>query len=290
MPPLISVLMPVWNGEAFLEAAVNSVLEQTFQDFELLVINDGSTDRTAEILGRYTDPRIRVISLDHAGIVVALNHGVAQAQARWIARLDADDMCVQDRLESQWRAVNDHPGAVLCHSGVENFGEEAPTTQPARLPKSRSFTAMRLCYMCPVTHSSVLFNRQVQMEAGGYLPEERHAEDYSLWGRMLERGEFVALPQKLIRFRYHGQSVSRKNLSTQVALTKEIGARHCERFMRLDEANARRANAVLCTPTRERRWRDWGWFLTRCVPRLRWKSLETFRWLLWQSTKVLLRR
>ena len=92
MQPRISILMPVWNGEKFLAAAVDSLLAQTFTDFELLVVDDGSTDATPEILRAYSDPRLRVVRLDHAGIVVALNHGLAQARAEWIARQDADDL------------------------------------------------------------------------------------------------------------------------------------------------------------------------------------------------------
>jgi glycosyltransferase involved in cell wall biosynthesis len=290
MSPRISVLMPVWNGEAFLAAAVDSVFGQTLEDFELLVVDDGSTDRTPEILRQYTDPRLRVIPSEHAGIVIALNHGIAQARADWIARLDADDISKPQRLEAQWRAVSKNPKAVLCHSNVEHFGENAPTTKPARLPRSRSFTALRLCYMCPISHSSVLFNKAVALAAGGYQPEERHAEDFSLWGRMLERGTFVGLSEKLVRFRSHAQSVSQRNLETQKTLTRRIGARHCRNFMRLDEVAANRANDVLATPADQRSWRNWWWFLTRCAPRLRWKSVETLSWLLRQSLKVARRR
>ncbi|HEY5345943.1 MAG TPA: glycosyltransferase family 2 protein, partial [Verrucomicrobiae bacterium] len=123
MAPRISIIMPVWNGEKFLAAAVDSLLAQTFSDFELLVIDDGSTDRTPEILRAYADPRLRVLRLDHGGIVVALNHGLSQAGADWIARLDADDISLPRRLELQWQAVNRRPRTVLCHTAVTFFGE-----------------------------------------------------------------------------------------------------------------------------------------------------------------------
>jgi len=124
------------------------------------------------------------------------------------------------------------------------------------------------------------------LAVGGYVPAERHAEDYSLWGRLLEQGEFIALPEKLVRFRLHVQSVSRQNLAVQTSLARQIGIRHCQKFMRLTEAEAIRANALLVTATRDRSRRDWWWFLTHCVPRLRWHSAETFGWLLWQTVKV----
>jgi glycosyltransferase involved in cell wall biosynthesis len=290
MAPRISIIMPVWNGEKFLAAAMDSLLAQTFTDFELMVIDDGSTDHTPEILRGYTDSRLRVLRLDHGGIVVALNHGLAQARAGWVARLDADDISEPCRLELQWQAVNRNPRAVLCHTAATFFGEGSALAGKARLPRSRSFTALRLCYQCPIIHSTVLFKKTVALAAGGYLPEERHAEDFSLWGRMLEQGEFIALPEKLVRFRIHSMSVSRQNLEMQMTLARRIGTNHCQQFMRLAHEEAQKANALLLTAVCERSWRDWWWFLTCCVPRLRWKSLETFGWLLWQTTKLIIRR
>jgi glycosyltransferase involved in cell wall biosynthesis len=278
MIPRISIIMPVWNGEKFLAAAVDSLLAQTFSDFELLVIDDGSTDRTPEILQGYTDPRLRVLRLDHAGIVVALNHGLAQARADWVARLDADDISEPRRLELQWQAVNRRPRAVLCHTAVTCFGEGSVSAGEARLPRSRSFMALRLCYQCPIVHSTVLFKKTVALAVGGYLPEERHAEDFSLWGRLLEQGEFIALPEKLVQFRVHPMSVSKQNLETQMALARRIGTQHCRQFMRLSNEEAQKANAVLLTVPCRREWREWWWFLNVCLPRLKWQSAELWAW------------
>ena len=290
MAPRISIILPVWNGEKFLAAAVDSLLAQTFTDFELLVIDDGSTDRTPEILRSYADPRLRVLRLDHAGIVVALNHGLSQARAEWIARLDADDVSEPRRLELQWCAVNSRPKAVLCHTAVTLFGEVCGAVAQARLPRSQSFTALRLCYQCPIVHSTVLFKKAAALAAGGYFVEERHAEDFSLWGRLLEQGEFIGLPGKLVRFRLHDQSVSRQNLEVQQALARRIGIRHCQKFLKLNEADAVRANSILLAGAGACSGRDWWWFLTRCAPRLRWQSVETSAWLLRQTAKLVFRR
>src|SRR5580698_3447780 len=105
MNPRISIVMPVWNGETYLAATLESVLTQTFTDFELIVVDDGSTDATLGILKSCPDPRLRVFQLEHGGIVKALNHGLAQARSEWIARQDADDISLPRRLERQWNAV-----------------------------------------------------------------------------------------------------------------------------------------------------------------------------------------
>jgi glycosyltransferase involved in cell wall biosynthesis len=290
MPPRISILLPVWNGQEFLAESIDSLLAQTFKDFELLVIDDGSTDATPEILRRYADPRLRILPLNHAGIVVALNHGLAEARAEWVARHDADDISEPRRLELQWQAVSQWPQAVLCHTAISLFGEWAGAARCERLPRSRSFMALRLCYQCPFAHCTVLFKRSAALAAGGYLPEERHTEDFGLWGRMLEQGEFIALPEKLVRVRRHPQSVSHQNLVVQQTLARKIGVRHCRKFLRLNEVDAVRANGLLLAAARGRSWRDWVWFLTRCAPRLRWHSGETFGWLAWQTAKMLVRR
>jgi glycosyltransferase involved in cell wall biosynthesis len=290
MKPRISVVMPVWNGEAYLREAIGSILSQTFTDFELIVVDDGSSDGTPKILASYHDVRVRVFRLDHAGIVVALNFGIAQAKAEWIARQDADDVSLPHRLEAQWRALQLNPHAVLVHTDVECIGEESQPASRPRFSKTRAFMALRLCYQCPIVHSTVLFKKETALAVGGYLPDERHAEDYSLWGRMLERGEFVGLPEKLLEFRIHPMSVSKQNLEIQLALTKKIGTERCKKFMQLSEPEARRAHGVLSTLPRERKWADWWWFLTCCAPRLRWKSIELYMWLLLQTARQCLAR
>jgi len=289
MLPRISILMPVWNGEKYLAEAVDSILAQTFVDFELLVIDDGSTDRTPEILRAYCDPRLRVLTLDHAGIVVALNHGMSEARAQWIARQDADDVSVPVRLERQWDAAGSHPEAVLVHTDVEFINERKQSVGRARLPRSRAFTALRLCYQCPIVHSTVLFKKSVAVSVGGYRREERHAEDFSLWGRMLEQGEFVGIPEKLVRFRIHEQSVSYQNLARQQELARQIGIDHCRRFMRLTSAQAIRAHAILTTAPRRRSLLECGLFLSWCGLRFRWQSLEVIAFLVWQTAKSVLR-
>jgi glycosyltransferase involved in cell wall biosynthesis len=282
--------MPVWNGQKYLKEAVDSVLNQTFTDFELIILDDGSTDATPEILRSYSDSRLVVHRLEHAGIVVALNHGLASARGEWIARIDSDDICATHRLETQWLAVQRHPQAVLCHSDVDFIGEGAAGMGRARLPRTRSLVALKMCFQCPIVHSTVFFHKATALAVGGYLPEERHAEDFSLWGRLLEKGEFIGLPDRLVQFRLHAASVSQQNLTIQKALAQKIGRAHCRKFMGLNDEQAQRANDFLLALPKDRRFRDSFWFLTRCAPRLRWKSVETFLWLASQTFRQMARR
>ncbi len=287
MEPKISIVMPVWNGEAFLAEAVESILGQTCGDFELLAIDDGSTDGTLDLLASCRDARLKVHRLPHGGIVHALNFGVSQARADWIARQDADDISLPSRLEAQWQALSRHPGAVLSHTAVEIIGENSAAIRRPHFPKTRGFMALKLCCQCPIIHSSVIFSKKAFAAVGGYRAEERHAEDFALWGRLLECGPFVGLPQKLLQYRVHSASVSMQNLETQVSLTRKIAIDHCKRFMALSDEEARRAYAVLSAAPSNRHWREWQWFLTHGAPRLRWKSYETRAWLLLHSLRLL---
>jgi glycosyltransferase involved in cell wall biosynthesis len=282
--------MPVWNGERYLREAVDSILRQTFTNFELLAVDDGSTDATLEILRSYQDSRLRVIQKRHGGIVSTLNDGLAQARSEWIARMDADDISLPSWLERLWGQVLHKPQIILCHSAISNFGEGIAIPGDARLPRSRSFTALRLCYQSPISHSGVMYKKNKALEVGGYFEHERYAEDFSLWGRLIECGDIIGLPAKLVKIRRYPQSTTQQNLEIMKALTQSIGTRHCQNFMRLDLTDACRANKILVTAPRWRALKDWSWFLSHCAPRLRWKSRETLGWLAWQTLKVLSRR
>src|SRR6185295_10463581 len=142
--PQISVLMPTWNAAQFIAEAVESVLAQTLTDFEFIVVDGGSTDRTLGILSRYQDARLRVLSAPSAGIVPALNFGIEQARAPWIARQDADDISLPRRLEVQWTTLN-RDAAIFSHTDVEFIGEGRESIGRARFPRTQAFVALRLC-------------------------------------------------------------------------------------------------------------------------------------------------
>jgi glycosyltransferase involved in cell wall biosynthesis len=290
MKPRISVVMPVWNGEAYLREAMDSILTQTFTDFELIIVDDGSTDGTAEILQSYRDERIRIIQEGHLGFVGAVNRGVAAARAEWIARQDADDISLPTRLEKQWETIQKQPAAVFCYIDIKAIGDQSRIERQPRLPRSRALVALKSCFQCPVCVGAALIKRSTFLEAGGYRQEEFPAEDYAFVSRVLAFGNMVGVPQTLYAIRKHDQQISHTKLEAQKQKTRMVALTNCQNIMRLTEQDAARAHAVLSTPTRERKWADWWWFLTCCAPGLRWKSVEAYTWLLLQTLKQIARR
>lgn len=290
--PEISVVMPVWNGERHLREAVDSILNQTFRDFEFIILDDGSTDSTPAILQEYAsrDSRIRIVRLDHQGIVVALNRGVAEAKAEWIARMDCDDIAHPERFERQWGAIRKQPETVLCHTQIKLIGEEKHLTKVPYLVRSHSLLKLRLCHQCPVSHPTVMFLKKAFDAAGGYLPEERHAEDYALWGRLIVQGRVIGISDALLQFRVHSGSVSKKNLDTQIALSRKISMSHCMKFMRLTASEAERAQTALIQAGPAGKLQDWFWFLYHCLPGLEKKGIELWMWVARQTFRRLAQR
>jgi len=287
--PHISIVMPVWNGEKYLGEAIDSILAQTFEDFEFLILDDGSTDGTSAILSKYEaqDSRVRVIQLTHEGIVAALNHGVEEAKGEWIARMDCDDIAQPERLAKQMSALREEPQAVLCHTAIRQIGDPQYMTKLQRFPQTQSMIAARLCYQCPIVHPTVVFSKAAFLRAGGYRAEERHAEDYGLWGRMLTLGKFVGVNGPLLQFRVHGGSISKQKSDVQAALTTAIAQRHCAEFMGLSAAEARRAHGAITKTKQDKRLSEWLLFVSRCLPKLRWQSAELWAWAFSQTARRL---
>ncbi len=276
--------MPVRNSARFLTETVDSLRGQTFQDFELIVVDGGSTDQTLDILHGYQDLRIRIFEKP-LEITAARNFGIAQATSPWIAVHDSDDISDPRRLEAQWEALNRTRDAVLSYTDVKFIGNLDAAGEPARFPKTQAFLAMRLCYQFPMVHTTVMFNRQAALEVGGYT--WRWAEDYGLVGRLVAQGRIAAIPEKLVHFRLHPTSNTHKLMSEMKAMAVDIAVDNCRRLLRLSEPEARRAYAALMNRGQPGQWGEWSWFLRFCVPRLPWKSLELHAWLGLQTLKLL---
>lgn len=208
MPPRITVVMPVHNGEDFIFEAVKSVLAQTCATFVLLVVDDGSQDRTGEILAGFDDPRLRVLDLPgHPGLVAALNHGLAQADTEYIARMDADDVCRPDRFERQVAFLDAQPHVALCGTWSREVGSRfGPARRPPCDPEA---LRARMLFGGAVAHSSMMYRSDfIRRNRLGYSGEYPHAEDYDFASRAAEMASIANLPEVLMHHRVHPGQVS----------------------------------------------------------------------------------
>lgn len=209
--------MPARNAAGTLGACLDSIQAQTLPDFEVLVMDDGSRDGTGELVARRArqDPRLRLVSRRHSGLVACLNAGLGLARAPLVARMDADDLMAPDRLERQRRFLDAHPGVDVVASRVEAFPDRRLRAGMAEYLRWQNrclaSDALRdeIFVECPVTHPSVMFRRSAVVAAGGYRAGD-FPEDYELWLRLTERGSGMAkIDACLLRWRQHEGSLSR---------------------------------------------------------------------------------
>lgn len=207
--PTVSVVMPVHNGENYLGEAIESILGQSFRDFEFIVVDDGSIDRSCAIARSYADSRIRVLSAPHRGLVQALNLGLREARGDLVARMDADDISHHDRLERQVEHLRRGPDTVLVGTWVEYIDDEGRSEGEVQtMPVYDDDLRVALFDGNEFAHGSVMMRRSAAMAVGGYRGQFLTAEDYDLWLRMNEIGRIANLPEPLYKLRWHGRSKS----------------------------------------------------------------------------------
>ena len=216
-PPL-SVVMSVYNGARFLDQAINSIRDQTYRNFEFLIVDDGSKDATPEILARHAteDSRIRLLSQENRGLIESLHRGFAAARGAHIARMDADDLAKPQRLEMQLDFLTSNPTVALVGGAVEIMDAESRVLDMIGMPVDPDQVRRHMRELgCAVAHPTVLFRHSVLEEVGGFRKAYLHAEDYDLWLRMLEKFDFANLDEVLLSYRRHEASVSMKNAKQQ---------------------------------------------------------------------------
>ncbi len=217
--PAVSCLMPVYNGERYLELALDSILGQSFADFEIVAVDDGSSDSSRSILDRYArrDSRVRVIGKSNGGIVSALNFGLGHCRGKFVARMDSDDIATPDRFEVQVDVFEARPDAVAV-GGFIQLIDEAGNGMSAPGSPSR-VTQTRLDQFPPVVanvqHSAGTFLKKAMDAVGGYRANFPHAEDYDLYLRLAEHGRFYNPEKLVLYYRVHPGSLSMKNLDRQ---------------------------------------------------------------------------
>lgn len=209
-PPVVSVLMPAYNAAAYLAAAVESLLGQSFGDFELIVVDDGSTDATDEVLAGIRDPRVVVHRQpENRGLVAALNLALVMARGRYIARQDADDLSLPQRLAAQVEELDRRADLVLLGTAYQVIDSDCEVTACHRPPASDTEIRWQMLFHNAFAHSSVMIRRSA-LEAGGLRYEESRvpAEDYFLWSRLLELGRAGNLTEPMIQRRIHPHQIS----------------------------------------------------------------------------------
>lgn len=209
--PRVSVVTSVYNGEVYVEECIDSILNQTFQDFEYIILNNGSTDRTAEILNSYTDSRIHIIHQENLGISRSLNKGINLSKSALIARLDADDYALPQRLEKQIAFMGKYPDVILCGSRILELIGEKLSEQRIAFVESDQAIKKSMSLFNPFAHSAVIFRKNIFFKAGGYNRQLKYCQDYDLWLRMLSFGEARILKEELGVARILEESESHRN-------------------------------------------------------------------------------
>jgi glycosyltransferase involved in cell wall biosynthesis len=207
--PAITVLMPAYNAGAFIADAIASVLQQSFPDFELLIVNDGSTDDTLNIIHSFSDERIIVINQSNQGVAEALNTGLKHARADYIARFDADDICDPKRLEIQYDFMQTNPGYQILGSAADYMDMDGHYVFNYQPPAHSDEQIQKLGYMqCPFVHSTVFYRRNEIISAGGYDKNALGFEDHLLWRKMVKNGKAFNFSKSLIKVRLNPGSVT----------------------------------------------------------------------------------
>jgi glycosyltransferase involved in cell wall biosynthesis len=214
--PLVTVLMPVYNGEAYLSEAIESILQQSFTNFEFLILNDGSIDRSEEIIRSYTDSRIRLINnATNMKLIATLNRGLDQAQGKYIVRMDADDISLPQRIERQVEWLEKNPEYGLVGSWFEDFNG-TDTIRTIKYSSDDTHIRIRHLYQTHIAHPTAVLRKSVIDEHNlRFDPDFVHGEDYAFWVQMSAYCKLSNYPKMLVRKRDHPQNVSNKYAQIQ---------------------------------------------------------------------------
>lgn len=229
--PLISALMSVYNGERFVAEAVESILNQSCTDFEFLVVNDGSTDRSADIIRSFNDPRIVYIENPvNMGLIASLNKGLALARGRYIARMDHDDVALPERFSEQIAHLEGNRDLVVAGSDYYLVTDNRETRSAQHWSRHSDYLKTVLLFSTCFAHPTVMMKNVFRETGLTYEGEFKHTEDYRLWTRLAAQGGFAVIPKALIRYRVHAGQTTVQNRSAQFALSARIREDYLEKL------------------------------------------------------------
>lgn len=218
--------MCVYNGERYISQSIRSVLNQTFTDFEFIIINDGSTDATEKIIKSFDDPRIRYYVQKNIGAASARNFGIKASVGKYVAILDSDDICMENRFEEQYKFLENNPGYVLAGSNaifIDRYGKEICNIELV----NDWDTIDKMKYVNPFIHSSVFFDREAGIKAGLYPEGVRIGEDLLFFLQLKKYGKMVNLPLQLIKYRINPEGASLRDGRLKAIFGKIIDE-YCE--------------------------------------------------------------
>lgn len=237
----VSVVLCVHNGERFLSAAIDSILSQSFTDFELIIVDDGSTDRSSEIMTGYRDPRISIVHEANLGYAAASNRGISEATGKYIAKVDDDDIALPTRLEKQFEFLERHPDHVVVGSWADWITENGRLVYTSRIPEHDGELQSRLPFSMPVPHAGSLYRTSALRGVGGYknLGRYFYNEDVLLMIDLARIGKFANIQEVLSQFRITVSSNSQR-ATNYVITEREI----VEEYFRQGTLNMAKAGTI----------------------------------------------
>lgn len=258
--------MPVYNGEKYLRQAIDSILRQTFTDFEFLIINDGSTDSSAALIESYNDPRIRLVHNNtNLKLIETLNKGTKFTSGQYIARMDCDDISSSERLAKQIAFMDAHPEVGVLGTGIYIMGSDGKTRNKVLFPIKHHLLRWGLCFYCPICHPSAFIRKDALVKVGGYDPEMLYAEDYDLWYRLSKKTKLENLPDILLYLRKHQDSVCSTNFLLHTENATKINRAIISEVLGED------IDAYIVQCIRNRKFKSWGnqFYSVQLIERLR---------------------
>lgn len=222
--PKVSVVMPVYNAEKFLRESIDSILRQTYEDFELIIINDGSNDRSKYIIDHYAKQDSRIVSINQTnhGVVYSANKAIEMARGEYIARMDADDVSFPDRLRQEVNILDSHPGTVLVCSSFEIFDEQGEYRYREIVLPDNAAIQRALYLRNPIANGSTMIRKKSLIKAG--LFDEIFAEDFHMWMKLAKLGDFEATGTVLYRWRMNPNGLTLTNNGLSIDQGKQYMA------------------------------------------------------------------
>lgn len=218
---IVTIVLPVYNGERYLREAINSVMAQSLRDFELWVINDGSTDGSLRIIDSFTDQRVvRMNNPRNLGTVLTQNNAFAKVTSPYIARMDQDDLWHPEKLELQVKLLESRPDVGVCGTAIHKFGD---FNGICVFPEESDALKVGLLFYCMMSHPSVVFRRSMLEKTGiKYNPEFAIADDYKMWIDVLQRSNIYNIQKPLVEYRQHAGQICRKNKAEQEVAVRRL--------------------------------------------------------------------